>query len=47
MIIVDNNNAKEDVFIQVFKRIQKLVKRKVQNTRAKNWIAMELAKKRR
>ena len=47
MIIVDNNNAKEDVFIQVFKRIQKLVKRKVQNTRAKNWIAMELSKKRR
>ena len=47
MIIVDNNNAKEDVFIQVFKRVQKLVKRKVQNTRAKNWIAMELSKKRR
>ena len=47
MIIVDNNDAKEDVFTQVFKRIQKLVKRKVQNTRAKNWIAMELSKKRR
>ena len=47
MLIVDNNDAKEDVFIQVFKRIQKLVKRKVQNTRAKNWIAMELSKKRR
>ena len=47
MIIVDNNDAGEDVFTQVFKRIQKLVKRKVQNTRAKDWIAMELAKKRR
>ena len=46
-IVVDNNDATEDVFTQVFKRIQKLVKRKVQNTRAKNWIAMELAKKRR
>ena len=47
MLIVDNNDAGEDVFTQVFKRIQKLVKRKVQNTRAKNWIAMELSKKRR
>lgn len=47
MIIVDNNDAGEDVFTQVFKRIQKLVKRKVQNTRAKDWIAMELSKKRR
>jgi len=47
MIIVDNNDAGEDIFTQVFKRVQKLVKRKVQNTRAKDWIAMELAKKRR
>ena len=47
MIIVDNNDAGEDIFTQVFKRVQKLVKRKVQNTRAKNWIAMELSKKRR
>jgi len=47
MIIVDNNDAGEDIFTQVFKRVQKLVKRKVQNTRAKDWIAMELSKKRR
>ena len=47
MIIVDNNDAGEDIFTQVFKRVQKLVKRKVQNTRAKDWIAMELAKKKR
>ena len=47
MIIIDNNDAGEDIFTQVFKRVQKLAKRKVQNTRAKNWIAMELAKKRR
>ena len=47
MIIVDNNDAGEDIFTQVFKRVQKLAKRKVQNTRAKNWIAMELSKKRR
>jgi len=47
MIIIDNNDAGEDIFTQVFKRVQKLAKRKVQNTRAKDWIAMELSKKRR
>ena len=46
-IVVDNNNAGEDVFQTVWKRIQGLLRKKVTNTRATNWIAMELAKKKR
>ena len=46
-IVVDNNDAGEDIFIDVYKRISGLLRKKVQNTRAKNWIAMELAKKKR
>ena len=46
-IVVDNNDAGEDIFIEVWKRVQSLLRRKVTNTSAKNWIAMELAKKRR
>jgi len=46
-IVVDNNNAKEDVLKGVWKRVQGLLRKKVTNPRAKNWIAMELAKKRR
>ena len=47
MIIVDNNKADEDIIKQVYKRIQGLLKKKVKNTRAKSWIEMELAKKKR
>ena len=47
MIIVDNNDAGEDIFKVVWKRVQGLLKNKVTNTRAKNWIAMELSKKKR
>ena len=47
MIIVDNNDAGEDIFKVVWKRVQGLLKNKVTNTRAKNWIASELAKKKR
>ena len=46
-IVIDNNNADEDVFQSVWKRIQGLLRKKVTNTRATNWIAMELEKKRR
>ena len=46
-IVVDNNDAGEDIFTDVYKRIRGLLRKKVQNTRAKNWIAMELAKKKR
>ena len=47
LIIVDNNEADEDIIKQVYKRIQGLLKKKVKNTRAKSWIEMELAKKKR
>ena len=47
MIIVDNNDAGEDIFVEVWKRVQGLLRKKVTNTRAQNWISMELAKKRR
>ena len=46
-IVVDNNDAGEDIFNQVWKRVKGLLRRKVTNTRAKNWMAMELAKKQR
>ena len=46
-IVVDNNDAGEDVFKEVYKRVKGLLRRKVQNTRAKDWMASELAKKQR
>ena len=47
MIIVDNNNAGEDVFEKVWKRIAMLVRKKVTNHIAKRWISQALAKKKR
>ena len=44
-IVVDNNDAGEDIFKEVTKRVKGLLRKKVQNTRAKNWMSMELAKK--
>ena len=46
MIIVDNNDAGEDVFAKVWKRVQGLLRNKVKNGRAKAWIASEMQKKR-
>ena len=46
-IVVDNNNAGEEVFKEVYKRVKGLLRKKVQNTRAKNWMASELAKRQR
>ena len=46
-VAVDNNDVSEDELAKVQKIIRKLVKKKVTNTRATNWISMELAKKRR
>ena len=46
-IVVDNNDASEDILFQVYKRVKGLLRKKVTNTRAKNWMAMELAKKQR
>jgi len=46
-VVVDNNNAGEDVFIKVFKQIKGLLRKKPTSGIAKNWIANELTKKRR
>jgi cytidylate kinase len=47
MVIVDNNDAGDDILFGVFKRIKGLLRKKIQNNRAKAWIEMELAKKKR
>jgi shikimate kinase len=47
MIIVDNNDAGEDVFSKVWKRCMMLVKKKVTNHIAKRWISQQLAAKKR
>ena len=44
-IVVDNNNAKENVFNRVFKSIRKLVTKKVNNYIAKQWIDNQLRMK--
>jgi thymidylate kinase len=46
-IVVDNNNAGEDILNAVYKRVKGLLRKKVQNTRAHEWMATELAKKQR
>ena len=50
-IVVDNNDPVDpndrELFKVVWKRVQGLLRRKVTNTRAKNWMASELAKKQR
>jgi len=47
MIIVDNNDAGEDVFEKVWKRCAMLIRKKVSNPTAKRWISQQLAKKKR
>ena len=46
-IVVDNNDAGEDILKQVEKRVRGLLRRKVTNTRAQSWMAAELARKQR
>lgn len=41
-ILIDNNNAKEDLFAKVHKQIRKLVTKPIENWIAKKWIDMEL-----
>ena len=41
-IVVDNNDAGEDVFTAVFKQVKQLAKAKVQNPFGKKWIENEL-----
>ena len=47
LVVVDNNNATDDVLNKYWKQVSKLLNRKVTNGIAKKWIAMELSKKRR
>ena len=47
LLIVDNNDAGDDVFNLVSKQIRGLVKKKVNNGRAMEWIRNELEKKKR
>ena len=47
MVIVDNNDAGEDVFNAVFKRVRGLLRQPVKNGRAKQWIQQQLDLKRR
>jgi hypothetical protein len=42
MVIVDNNKPDEDMEMATFKEIKRLLGKKVQNTRAKQWIEMEM-----
>ena len=46
-IVVDNNDAGEDVFAKVYKQVMHLAKGKVQNPTGKQWIANQLELKRR
>jgi len=48
MVIVDNNDAGEDMFTAVFKRVRGLIRQPVKNGRARQWIQnqLELKKKR-
>ena len=48
MVIVDNNDAGEDMFTAVFKRVRGLLRQPVKNGRARQWIQnqLELKKKR-
>ena len=46
-IVVDINNAKEDVFKKVWKQVTKMVKRPIVNHVAKAWITAELEAKKR
>ena len=46
-IVVDNNDAKEDMFREVSKRIKGLLRKPVKNGRARQWIKNQLDLKRR
>jgi hypothetical protein len=46
-IVIDNNDAGEDIFNEVWKKIMKEVKKPVENYVAKEWIKKELEAKKR
>ena len=45
MIIVDNNKADDDIELMAFKEVRRLLKNNVQNTRAKQWVDMEMKRR--
>ena len=47
LVIVDNNRPDEDIMTMAQKRIRSLIKKPIQNGRAKQWIAKELEKRKR
>ena len=47
MIVVDNNNAKEDELIKVYKEVRRLINVPVKNYVAKKWVERELQLKKR
>ena len=42
MVIVDNNKPDQNIEVMTFKEVKRLLKKKVRNTRAKQWIEMEM-----
>ena len=44
-VVVDNNDAGEDVFVKVFKQIRGLLNKKVRNPLAHQWISMEMKRR--
>ena len=41
-VVVDNNDADEDVFVKVFKQIKGLLKKKVKSPLAKKWVMQQM-----
>ena len=41
-VVVDNNDAGEDIFTQVFKQIKGLLRKKVRNPQAQQWVAQQM-----
>ena len=41
-VVVDNNDAGEDVFVKVFKQIKGLLRKKVQSPVAKQWVMQQM-----
>ena len=44
-VVVDNNDAGEDVFVKVFKQIRGLLNKKVRNPIAHQWVRMEMQRR--
>jgi cytidylate kinase len=44
-VVVDNNDATEDVLVQVFKQIRGLLKKKVRNPAAQQWVRQEMIRR--